>query len=188
MLQIATSVLHPYPLIWRTDPALKLPDLPPEVAPLPDESPEDLEARRAKREAEVATLTEAFDLAWVRAIETRQWDEIRKPNGTPTVFWCRPIPGARFRAFLDFVGRDDGGIGGHQRTSLAFRLGVTRIENFPAGFKVELVDHLDSRGEPTGLGKVLSEDVIDVLDNADPNIVTVLGAAILKNRLSPPPL
>ncbi len=186
MLALSTSVLHPYPLIWRRDPALMQPDLPPEVAPLPDESPADFEARKAKREAEALPLLEAFERAWARAVETRQWDELKRPGATPTVFWCRQLP--RFRAFLDYANDERNHVGPLQRAELAFRLAVTRIDNPPVGLKVEHVEHVDARGAPTGLGKVLSEDTVDALDLCAPGIVVSLGTSIFLARLEPPPL
>lgn len=187
MLALATSALHDYPLIWRRDPALRQPELPPEVAPLPDESPEAFEARKEARDAVVKELLAPFDAAWARAVETRQWDDLKVPGATPTIFWCRQIPGPRLRAMIDYTGRRPD-IGGTLRPYLAFRLAVVRIDNYFTGHKVELVDHLDENGERTGLGKVLSDAVIEALDAYELGLVTMLGYSILANRTRPHPL
>lgn len=187
MLALATSVLSDYPLIWIRDPALKQPEYPPDAVALPDEPPDAFEKRKAERAAVVAKLDEEFEAAWSRAIETRQWDSLKREGATPTVFWCRQIPGPKMRALLDYT-HADANIGGSLRPCLVFRLAVVRIDNFGTGHKVELVEHVDKNGERTGLGKVLSDDVIATLDAHDMRIVSVLGYSILTNRLTPHPL
>lgn len=171
MLTFAASVLREYALIWKGDPALKQPEIPADAT-----------------EDEIARLKDEHDRAWVRAVETGRWDDLKRQGAEPTVFVCRPIPGPTWRAFVDYVNREEHGVGGFQRPALAFRLAVTRIDGYAPGRKVELVDHVDKDGNRTGLGRVLSDDVIATLDAADPDLVTVLGYAILKNRMGPHPL
>jgi hypothetical protein len=155
---------------------------------LPDEPPDAFEARKAKRDEWVAKAEAAFELAYVRAIETGKWDALKRPDTTPTVFWCRPVPGPLWRRFMDHVSKEDSDLGGFQRPALAFRLAVVRIDGFAPGFKFEPVEHLDKRGERSGLGLVLPDTVIATLDDIDPMIVTVLGYSIFKNRRGPHPL
>jgi len=187
MLTFATSVLHEYALIWSGDPALRQPEIPPECEPFADEAPDAFAARKAARDTAAAELRADFERAYVRAIETGQWDALKRPDAQPTVFRCRPIPGPLWRRFMDHVGDDSNGLGGYQRPALAFRLAVVGIDNFLPGFKVEKAEHVDRHG-PTGLGPVLAEDVVKVLDDLDPLIVTVLGYAVIKNRRGPNPL
>lgn len=188
MLTFATSVLHEYALIWQGDSALKQPAIPPEVEPLADEPAEAFEARKAARDAEVAKLRDEHEAAWIHAIETGKWDALKVPGATPTVFWCRPIPGSTWRAFLDHIANPANELGGWQRTSLAFRLAVVRVDNFAPGFKVERVEHTGKNGERSGLGLVMCEGLVDALDKIDMSIVMAFGAAIFKNRSGPSPL
>lgn len=187
MLTFAASVLHEYALIWSGDPALRQPEIPPPVEPFADEPPDAFAARKAARDKAAEDLRADFDRAYVRAVETGDWSALQRPDAQPTVFRCRPIPGPLWRRFMDYVGDEGNGLGGYQRPALAFRLAVTAIDNFLPGFKVEKAEHTDRHG-PTGLGPVLAEDVVKVLDDLDPMIVTVLGYAVIKNRRGPHPL
>ena len=187
MLTFASSVLHEYALIWSGDPALKQPEIPPEVEPFADEPPDAFEARKAARDKEAEALLGEFQRAYARAIETGKWDALKRPDARPTVFRCRPIPGPLWRQFMDHDLADPG-VGDYSRPALAFRLAVTAIDNFAPGFKVERVDHVDRFGNRTGLGLVLSDEAVRVLDDLDPMIVTVLGYAVIRNRRGPSPL
>lgn len=187
-LHFAASVLHEYPLIWKKDPALRQPEIPPKVEPFADEPPDAFAARKDARDKAAKEAQDAFDLAYRNAVETGRWDMIRRPDAQPTVFVCRPIPGSTYRAFIDYMTSDASGIGDWQARSLAFRLAVIRIDNFAPGFKVERVEHLDKHGNPTGLGKVLCDAAVNVLDDLDTAIVSSLGLHIIANRGGPHPL
>ena len=189
MLTFATSVLHEYPLIWSGDTSLIQPVYPPEVERMADEDAVAFGARKVARDGEVAKLRSDFEVAYVRAVETGKWDGLRRPDGPPpTVFRCRPIPGPLWRQFMDHIAKEDNDVGGFQRPALAFGLAVVGIDNFLPGHKVERLEHLDKRGDRSGLGLVLSDDAIKALDDIDPMIVTILGYAIIKNRSGPHPL
>ncbi len=186
MLALATSVLHEYPLIWKGDPALKQPEVPPEAEPFPDEDPAAFEARKEARDKAADKAREDFERAWVRCIETGRWDDLKRPDAQPTVFWCRQLTGAVFRGYMDYVAAHDQG--GWTRPALAFRLAVVRIDNFAPGFKVERAEHTRPDGAPSGLGLALPVAVTDALDGVDEAIVSALGFAILAHRRGPHPL
>ena len=189
MLTFAISVLHEYPLIWSGDTSLVQPVYPPEVERMADEPDDAFGARKVARDGEVAKLRSDFEAAYVRAVETGDWSAIRRHAGPPpTVFRCRPIPGPLWRQFLDHIAKEDNDVGGFQQPALAFRLAVVGIDNFLVGHKVERLEHLDKRGDRSGLGLVLSDDVIKALDDIDPMIVTILGYASIKHRSGPHPL
>lgn len=189
MLTFATSVLHEYPLIWSGDTSLVQPTYPPEVERMADDLAVGVEARKVARDSAAAKLRSDFEAAYVRAVETGDWSAIRRHDGPPpTVFRCRPIPGPLWRQFLDHIAKEENDIGDFQRPALAFRLAVVGIDNFLVGHKVERLEHLDKRGDRSGLGLVLSDDVIKALDDIDPMIVTILGWAIFKHRSGPHPL
>lgn len=137
------SIATDYRLVSQFDPALETP------VRRADEKDDEWEKRGA---AWAETLN--------RARETGVWDALLKPGQQPTFFRVRQIPGPIFRT-LDRVIAP---LAMAERCALIVRVALIGIENGPPDHKIEIGEHVDLLNRPTGLGQVVTEKTIDVLD------------------------
>lgn len=156
MLAVAISHVDGYGLIDVTDDALVQPAIDPEPARIDGEDDSAFLARRetwAKKAAEVATAwRRKYDLA----CETGNWDGMIAEGKAPTVFRIRQVPMTQWDAFRRVASR----LGDAEQMTLAFRLGVDRIDNLGLGIEVKRGLYIDGDGRKVGaLGDVLSEDI-----------------------------
>lgn len=179
----AYSVLRDYELISIYDSSIVLAATPPEVERLPDESDADLEGRQAKRDEEAVRIAKENAEAHQRAIESGNWSALLRPNDEPTRFRVRQVPGATWMRFYRLIDQ----MNELEARWLAFRLGVIGIVNGPVGHTVSFDEsHTDPRtGEPTGLGRVLSDDVCNAIHLADRRVIPEIGLLIMRQRGGP---
>ncbi len=112
------------------------------------------------------------------ARETGNWAPLLKPGKTPTLFWCRQVPGSVWRAF-DRIRLE---LGELEASALVLQMHLIRIENGAPNHKLERVTHVDRDNRETGIGPVVSRETIDLLDTLDPRIVTELGHCLWFRR------
>lgn len=146
-------------------------------------------------------LTDSFALAWEydeafdrsretfaadfeRAVETLDFDPLCLPGQKPTLFVFRPIVGMPGRRLLDAEA------GFMERTALAFRMALVRIEN---GDKIPAVNRVL---DPAfgALGPMAQSDLMDFLDGFPllrgapfAHLVTSLGGMALARSMKQSP-
>ncbi len=132
---------------------------------------------------------EEWHRALVQARQTGDWSALIKPGAEPTRFRCRQVPGSVWRQ----VPRVLAEMGADEQFALLFRLAVTEIIHGPPNHKLRFAEHVDRDGHPTGLGQVLTNDTIDLLDRVEVAglrrgaIVSEIGSAIWEQRSAPSP-
>lgn len=175
------STLRDYPLVSLLDDALDLPAEPPPCERLPDEPAEDFARRVTERDEAIAKAAAEFHRRFEVAGETGQWDGLIKPGATPTLFVMRQVPGPQWRTFERVAGE----LGGRERSALAFRLALLRVEGCALPFKLTRAEHVDANGNRTGLGEVVDEQIVAYLDSVAKRHVDLLGFAVLRQRGAP---
>ena len=188
MLQPAPpSILTEYGIIHESDDALARPELPAELARLPDEDDATWNAREAKRAEAVRADNKRFVEAYIRAAtETGDWSGLLVPGRTPTVFRVRRIGVTAWAAFkAEAVAQR---LSEEQIAHLAFRLGVVGIDNLPLPVKLDRSPYVDPEGKRIkAMGDVLSTEVVDMIALADQGneVVVGIGLLIAKQRGGP---
>lgn len=138
------SVAGDYRLVSQYDPALETPHR------LEDESDEAWKER-----------WEAWEHKLGVARDTGVWDPLLKPGQQPTYFRVRQIPGPVFRT-LDRVILP---LAMAERCALIVRVALVGIENGPPNHELERGEHVDEMLRVTGLGQVVTEKTIALLDS-----------------------
>lgn len=161
------SVAGEFRLVSQYDPALDVP---------------------VRREGEQDGDWEKRSKAWEHKLgvarETGLWDSLLKPGQQPTYFRVRQIPGPIFR-MLDRVISP---LAMAERCALVLRVALVGIENGPPEHELEFGEHVDHLNRTTGLGSIVTEKTVEVLDrvpvpgeNAGA-LVNELGSVIYDRR------
>ena len=175
------SVLREYPLIDPTDDALAHPDPGAEPTKLDDEDEAAFAARHAAWQQAAKTAAEDFARRFQIATETGKWDGLLVEGRQPTIFRVRQIPLTAWDAFRRVAAT----LGEVEQTTLAFRLGVVRIDNLTLGVAIETKPYLGADGRrERAFGDVLSEDVVNALALAPggADVVLRIGFMVMAQR------
>lgn len=119
-----------------------------------------------------------FQNAYERAYETLDWQPLCRPGESPTLFWFRPVTGRTLHRLID---KDCGAL---EKSALAFRLGLRRIDNGPSG--LDSLDPKLDRDYPD-LGPMLGAKTFEQLSMFG-YLVVALGNMVIarSSNLSPP--
>jgi hypothetical protein len=122
--------------------------------------------------AEDAESIAAHSVKVKRSRETGDWSELVVPGRTPTKFVMQAIKGEQIRWIYDRNRCSDAAkeMGTAIAWALCFRCAIVEVVNLPIEFKVTFVD------DPN-LGRIADTNIVNLLDAADPSIVTELGLA-----------
>lgn len=128
------------------------------------------------------------DTAWSKIVA--EWDrrvEQARETGivsdlcvegtTPTLFNVRPMPSTVFRKLVDKA--TGGEIGNTEASAIAFRACVTGVINLD-GVKVTMARHSE-------YGQIENGDLVQLLDQISPSIVSELGGLLIAKASSPGP-
>lgn len=181
----ALSVQHEYGLISPVDDALALPDAGPEPVRLDDEAEDAFADRHAKWLKAKAAGEAEFARRYEVATETGQWSELLLDGKQPTVFRVRQIPMTAWDAFRRLWSTS---LGDLEAATLAFRLGVTRIDNLNLGFAIGLKPYVNDEGKrERAFGEILDEEVPNAIARAPGgrDVVHGIGLLIMKQRGGP---
>lgn len=184
MLAAAISVVEGYGLIDVTDDALVQPVINPEPARLDGEDDAAFIGRREawakKAAAEATEWRRKYDLA----CETGNWDGMLVEGKAPTVFRIRQVPMTQWDSFRRVASQ----LGDAEQMTLAFRLGVERIDNLGIGIEIKRGPYVDGDGRKVRpFGDVLSEDVPNriALAPGGRDVVHRIGLIVLGQRGAP---
>jgi hypothetical protein len=145
MLPTPPSSAFDYTLIFSGDPALEQP-----VRVEPEDA-----AGNAAWDARLKEWQHALGVA--RA--TGDWTPLLKAGQEPTRFVLRQVPGDVWGALQRLFS----GLSLIEQRTLMLRAALVRIEHGP-DHKLKFEEHRDVRGNPTGLGQVLTVATTNLLD------------------------
>lgn len=161
-------------IFYSRDPAFAFPVPPP---PLPEGAP----AAAVDEHAAAVERYKAEEREWARRVEqareTGVVTDLCVEGATPTYFSVRPMPSPVFRKLVDKA--TGGEIGNTEAAAIAFRACVTGVANLD-GVKVKIARHPE-------YGDIENGELVQLLDQLSPSIVSELGGLLIQKASAPGP-